>query len=264
MCDNWWGIALLDVVGKAFGRLIQSRLQQLAECELPDAQCGFRSGRSCTDQIFVVRQIVEKLYEHRSPGFLVFIDLRKAYDSIPREALWQALELLGAPPQLVQVIKAFHGGMTAQVRVGGSTTSCFNVNNGLRQRCCMAPVLFNLFFSLVLEKWHQEMARVGGPDGIAFHYNLNGNLFNRPCSRHQHGSLSDLEFADDAVLFALSWQRAQLALVVFHSVATSFGLTVSFIKTKVLACGTGLSSEDCQSIPDAEESVANVQSFLEA
>ena len=52
VCDNWQGIALLGVVGKAIGRLIQSWLQQLDECKLPDAQCGFRSGRSCTDQIF--------------------------------------------------------------------------------------------------------------------------------------------------------------------------------------------------------------------
>ena len=87
VCDNWRGNALLDVVGKAIGQLIQSRLQQLAECALPDAQCGFRSDWFCTDQIFAVRQIVEKLYEHRNPGFLVFIDLQKSYYSIPREAM---------------------------------------------------------------------------------------------------------------------------------------------------------------------------------
>jgi len=87
-CDNWRGIALLDVAGKVIGRLIQTRLQRLAERELSDTQCGFRKGRSCTDQIFTVSQIVEKLFEHRTPGFLVFIDLKKAYDSVPREALW--------------------------------------------------------------------------------------------------------------------------------------------------------------------------------
>ena len=126
----------------------------------------------------------------------------------------------------------------------------------------MVPVLFNLFFSLVVEKWHQEMVCVGGPNVIAFQYNLNGNLFNRPRSRHQCGSLSNLEFADDAVLFALSWQRVQLALEVFHSVATSFNLTVSFTKTKVMACGTGLDVEDSPPIPVADKSVANAQPFV--
>ena len=53
-CDNWRGIALLDVVGKLVGRVIQNRLQKLAECVLPELQCGFRRGRGCTVMIFVV------------------------------------------------------------------------------------------------------------------------------------------------------------------------------------------------------------------
>ena len=61
---NWRGIALLDVVGKLVGRIVQSRLQVLAEKELPESQCGFRRGRSCTDMIFAVRQFAEKAIEH--------------------------------------------------------------------------------------------------------------------------------------------------------------------------------------------------------
>ena len=68
-CDNWRGIALLDVVGKLVGRLIQSRLQLLAESELTDSQCGFRPNRSCIDQIFSVSQHIEKFYEHQTSGF---------------------------------------------------------------------------------------------------------------------------------------------------------------------------------------------------
>ena len=59
-CDNWRGIALLDVVGKVMARILQARLQDLAEEVLPEAQCGFRKGWSCTDMIFTVRQIIEK------------------------------------------------------------------------------------------------------------------------------------------------------------------------------------------------------------
>ena len=88
LCDNWRGIALLDVAVKVVGRLVQNRLQQIAEQELPDSRCGFRRRRSCTDQIFSLLQITLKLYKHRTPGFVLFIDVRKAYDSVPREALW--------------------------------------------------------------------------------------------------------------------------------------------------------------------------------
>ena len=80
-CDNWRGISLLDVVGKVVARVLQVRLQKLAEEELPESQCGFRKG--CTDMIFTVRQLVEKSWEHDSKVFLTFIDLKKAYDSVP-------------------------------------------------------------------------------------------------------------------------------------------------------------------------------------
>ena len=75
-CDNWRGIALLEVVGKVIARVVLGRLQQLAEEELPESQCGFRSGCGCTDMF------VEKSWEHRSKSFFLFIDLKKAYNSV--------------------------------------------------------------------------------------------------------------------------------------------------------------------------------------
>lgn len=258
-CDNWRGIALLDVVGKVVGRLIQTRLQQLAERELPESQCGFRRGRSCTDQIFTVSQIVEKLFEHRTPGHLVFIDLKKAYDSVPRKALWRALEVLGAPPQLIRMVQAFHEDMTAAVRFSGAVSSSFPVHNGLRQGCSMAPVLFNLFLALVVEKWHMEKEQSGC--GVDFNFNINGNLFNRPRAKHQQNSVSNLEFADDAVLFALSRIGAQSSLTTFHAVASSFGLSVNFMKTKAMACGAGHSDDDLQPLTVAGETVESVSAY---
>ena len=62
-CDNWCGISLLDVVGKLFARVIQERLQVIAERVLPDSQCGFRKGQGCCDMIFVARQLMEKARE---------------------------------------------------------------------------------------------------------------------------------------------------------------------------------------------------------
>ena len=81
LCDNWRGIALLEVVGKVVARVLQGRLQKVAEEELPESQCGFRVGRGCSDMIFTVRQLVEKTVEHQSKQFLIFIDLTKAYDT---------------------------------------------------------------------------------------------------------------------------------------------------------------------------------------
>ena len=133
LCDNWRGISLLEVVGKMAGRLIQNRLQSRAEHLLPESQCGFRPNRGCADAVFTVRQLVEKAYEHRTKIFCIFVDLRKAYDSVPRAALYRALSVLGIPPTLLKVIESFHDGMVAEVRVPGGVTDEIRVENGLRQ-----------------------------------------------------------------------------------------------------------------------------------
>ena len=72
LCDNWRGIALLDVVGKLVGRIVQDCLQKLAEVELPESQCGFRRGRGCTDMMFMVCQLSEKAFEHNIKQFFYF------------------------------------------------------------------------------------------------------------------------------------------------------------------------------------------------
>ena len=82
-CDNWRGISLLDVVGKVFASIVQTRLQESAADFLPESHCGFRRGRSCSDMIFSVRQMIEKTIEHQAKSFFIFIDLKKAYDSVP-------------------------------------------------------------------------------------------------------------------------------------------------------------------------------------
>ena len=87
VCDNWRGISLLDIMGKVFARILQQRLQAVAEGELAESQCGFRKGRRCTDMVFYARQLVEKAIEHEELLYVVFVDLRKAYDSVPRTAM---------------------------------------------------------------------------------------------------------------------------------------------------------------------------------
>ena len=91
LCDNWRGIALLDVVGKTVARIVQSRLQVVSEEILPETQCGFRKGRFRIDMVFTVRQVVKELYEHQQKAFLVFNDLKKAYYYVNRDCMWAIL-----------------------------------------------------------------------------------------------------------------------------------------------------------------------------
>ena len=161
-CYNWRGIALLDVVGKVVARILQGKLQLLAEVELPESQYGFRKSRRCANMIFTVCQLVEKLWEHMAKSFVTFIDLKKAYDSVTRNVTWLALGKLGVPEDTIDLICSFHQGMKARIRLDGALLEEFSVENGLRQGCCMAPVLFNLYTCVILERWKARVERVDG------------------------------------------------------------------------------------------------------
>jgi len=91
--------------------------------------------------IFVARQLMEKTWEHGDSLFLLFVDLKKAYDLVPRDALWMILEKCGVPTRILGIIRSFHG-MYAGVRVGSTVSDRFEVRNGLRQGCTNAVVSF--------------------------------------------------------------------------------------------------------------------------
>ena len=109
--------------------------RKVAEVELPESQCGFRKGRGCMDMVFAVRQLVEKSWEHKEKLFITFVDLRKAYDSVPRQAMWMVLRRLEVPDVLVSLIESFHQDMQARIRLEGELMDPIDMRNGLRQGC---------------------------------------------------------------------------------------------------------------------------------
>ena len=111
--------------------------------------------------IFCVRQLVEKAIEHNTKLFLLFVDLRKAYDSVPRAALWCALQKYGVPDIMIELIRSLHDGMSATVTVGGGRSEPFSVRNGLHQGCTIAPTLFILYFGLVIDRWLDQCQAAG-------------------------------------------------------------------------------------------------------
>ena len=78
---------MLGVIEKFFGRILQDGLQLIAEKVLPESQCGFHKGGGGVDMIFTARQLFEKSREHDDSLFALFVDLRKAYDSVCREGV---------------------------------------------------------------------------------------------------------------------------------------------------------------------------------
>ena len=145
--------------------------------------------------IFCVKQLIEKSVEHNTITYMLFIDLRKAYDSVPRQALWHCLEKYGILPRMVNIIRSFHEGMQTSVSVNGENTPEFEVRNGLRQGCTIAPsTLFNLYFNAVVSAWRDRCK----PFGVDILYKLGGKLVGERTRRPETTILTEFLFADDA------------------------------------------------------------------
>jgi hypothetical protein len=245
-CDNYRGISLLSHVGKLLTKVTERRLGGHVEDIgfLPEAQCGFRKKRGTVDMLFVTRVLTEAAHNYNMPLASVFVDLKKAYDSVNRELMWWILKRIGVPPKLLAVIMGLHKGMRARMRVDGKVGEWFEVVLGLRQGCVIAPLLFNIFFACVVKLAEMLIAEGdvdGSVAGVPITHLESGHMWTRARSREgkKHLNLSSIWialFADDA---AMMTQRGQVELQrmmsAFHSACNVFGLTVSVPKTEVMA-----------------------------
>ena len=236
----------MDVVGKIMARIMKERLEVIAGKVLPESQCCFRKEHGCVDMIFVARQLVEKAREHNQSLCMLFVDLRKAYDSVPRQALWKVLEKCGVPPKLLSLVKSCHEGMRAEVRVGFRTTEEFEVRNGLRQGFTLAPTLFNIYISAVVANWQIESPEAG----VAVLYKHGRDLVgdHTAKARLSEVKVTETQFADDATLYTPSRQSFETSTVSFAKVANEWGLTVSTEKTKEMVVEEGLDERNTSSV----------------
>ncbi|KAK2189424.1 hypothetical protein NP493_107g07020 [Ridgeia piscesae] len=141
------------MAGKIFARVLLNRLSTHTTPEVfPETLYGFRGNRSTVDMIFCHRQLQEKCIEQDRPLYMVFDDFSKAFDTVGRTGLWQLLRKYGCPEKFTTMIEALHTGMMANVSVGGEFSESFGVTNGVKQGCVLAPTLFSIFLSAMLDE----------------------------------------------------------------------------------------------------------------
>ena len=99
-CSNYRTIALNSYASKVMLKILQARLQQYVNCELPDVQASFRKGRGTRDQIDKIHWIIEKAREFQKNIYFCFIDYAKAFDCVDHSKVWKILKEMGIPDHL--------------------------------------------------------------------------------------------------------------------------------------------------------------------
>ena len=120
-------------------KLLQARIQQYVNCELPDVQGGFRKDRGTRDQITSIRWIMEKAREFQKNIYFCFSDYVKAFDCVDHNNLWKILKEMGIPDNLTCLLRNLHSGQEATVRTGHRTTDWFQIGKGVRQGYIFHP-----------------------------------------------------------------------------------------------------------------------------
>ena len=122
-------------------KILQARLQQYMNRELPDVQAGFRKGRRTRYKIANIHWIIKEAREFQKNIYFCFIDHAKAFDCVDHNKLWKILREMGIPDRLTCLLRNLYADQEATVRTGHGITDWFQIGKGVRQGCILSPRL---------------------------------------------------------------------------------------------------------------------------
>ena len=131
-------------------KILQARLQQYVNHELPDVQAGFRKGRGIRDKIANICWITEKARQFQKNISFCFIDYDKAFDCVDHNKLWKILKEMGIPDHLTCLLICMQVRKQQLVRTGHGTTGWFQIGKGVHQDCILSPCLFNFYAEYIM------------------------------------------------------------------------------------------------------------------
>ena len=132
---------------------------------IAEEQVGFRAGRSTTEQIFNLRILCEKYLQHQQDLYHIFIDFKKAFDTVCHAALWATMKKYNVSTNLIQRIKNLYDKATGAVLFNSSIRDWFRTTVGVRQGCLLSPILFNIFLERIMTdalEDHEGTVSIGG------------------------------------------------------------------------------------------------------
>ena len=154
-------IALISHVSKVMLKILQARVQQYVNWELPDIQAGFRKGRGTRDQTANIHCIIEKAGEFQKNIYFCFIEYAKAFDCEDHNKLWQILQEMGIPDHLTCLLRNLYACQEATVRTRHGTTDWFQIGHRICQGSILSPCLFNLYAEHIMRNAGLEETQAG-------------------------------------------------------------------------------------------------------
>jgi Reverse transcriptase (RNA-dependent DNA polymerase) len=217
--SNYRPVAMVPLLAKLYTIILNNRLVAWAEAagvRVP-AQTGFRPRHATTHHAFVLQHLIEKYKKRRQKHlFCCFVDLAKAYDSVPRDLLWQRLHDVGVRGRMLHAIKGLYDvGVDMHIKTAEGTLDPVRTSVGVKQGCPLSPTLFGLYI-----------------DGLQHHVasacpHAGPTLHSAPEVR-----LSLLIYADDTAILANSAEELQQLLTCVDGWCGSHGMTISTVKSE--------------------------------
>ena len=210
-------IALISHASKVMLKILQARLQQYVNHELPDVQAGFRKGSGTRDQIANICWIMEKAREFQKSIYFCFIDYAKVFDCVDHNKLWKILKEMGIPDHLICPLRNLYAGQEAKVRTGHRTIDWFQIGKGVCKGYILSPCLFNFYAENIMRNAGLEEAQAG--------------------IKIARRNINNLRYADDTTLMAESVEELKSLLIKVKVESEKVGLKLNIQKMKIMASG---------------------------
>ena len=149
-CQNYRTISLISHPSKVMRKIMLNRLKPQAEMIIAEEQAGFRAGRSTTEQIFNLRILCEKYLQRPQDLYHVFMDFKKAFNSVWHAALWTIMKKYNISTNLIRVSKSLYDKATSAVPFNSTIADWFRTTAGVREGCLLSSTLFNIFLERIM------------------------------------------------------------------------------------------------------------------
>ena len=213
--NNYRGLAVSSNLSKAYTKILNHKLTKYTETAniLSPYQFGFRADYRTSDSIFTLKSILSKYKNSgNKPVYSCFIDLNKAFDTVPRIDLLYKLGLCGIKGNILGVLKSLYSDINYSVKANGQYSTSFKSTHGVKQGCNLSPLLFNLFINDIQDIFKNECNSV----------EINNWKFNH------------IAFADDLVLFSEKGEGLQNSILKLEEYCKKWGLSINTNKSKIV------------------------------